>query len=99
MDQVLPPHIGIVLLAVLVTAATDLWKYKVYNALTLPLLACGLIYHTIAGGTAGLVGRLLGAGFGFAVLFLFFLLGGLGAGDVKVLLAGRAGRGGVFRFF
>jgi len=87
MDQVFPPHIGIVLLAVLVTAATDLWKYKVYNVVTLPLLACGLIYHSVVGGSAAATGSVLGAAFGFSALFVFYLLGGMGAGDVKLMSA------------
>ena len=74
-------------LATVVAAATDLWKFKVYNLLTLPTLALGLVASTALGGWAGLGASLLGAGFGFAILFVFFALGGVGAGDVKLLTA------------
>ena len=74
-------------LATLVAAATDVWRFKVYNLLTLPLLALGLAASAALGGWAGLWSGLLGAGFGFAILVVFFALGGVGAGDVKLLTA------------
>jgi len=73
--------------ATLAAAATDLWKFKVYNLLTLPTLALGLVVSTFLGGWAGLWSSLLGAGFGFAILVVFHALGGVGAGDVKLLTA------------
>ena len=51
---------SIVLLASLVAAVLDVWKFKVYNALTVPLLLTGLAYHTIASGLQGLQGSLVG---------------------------------------
>jgi len=74
-------------LATLAAAATDLWRFKVYNLLTLPTLALGVLTSTVLGGWAGLAASLLGAGFGFAILVIFFALGGVGAGDVKLLTA------------
>jgi prepilin peptidase CpaA len=73
--------------AVLVAAATDVWRYKIYNVVSLPLLATGLIYHGMVGGAAALGVSLLGALFGFGVLLFLYLLGGMGAGDVKLLAA------------
>ena len=73
--------------ATTLAAATDLWKFKVYNLLTLPMLAGGLAASAALGGWAGLGASLLGAGFGFAILLVFFALGGVGAGDVKLLTA------------
>jgi prepilin peptidase CpaA len=77
----------VVLIAVAITAVTDVWKYKVYNAVTIPLLISGLVYHGFTGGTSGLAGSLLGAVFGFGSLLVFYILGGMGAGDVKLLAA------------
>ena len=76
----------IVLTAVLIAAATDIWKFKVYNALTLPLLAAGLLYH---GFRHDLADSLLGVMFGFAALVPLYIVGGMGAGDVKLMAAVR----------
>ncbi len=63
----------------------DLREFRVPNALTVPLLVCGIAYHTTTGGSAGLQTSLLGACFGFGILFGLYLLGAMGAGDVKLL--------------
>ncbi len=78
---------SIVLIASLVAAVLDVWKFKVYNALTVPLLLTGLAYHTLASGLSGLEGSLMGAVFGFAVLIVVYAMGGIGAGDVKLMAA------------
>lgn len=88
----------IVLVAVLAAAVTDLWKFKVYNWLTLPLLLSGLIYQACTGGLSGLAGSLGGVLLGFGVLLPFFLLGGMGAGDVKLMAAVGAWAGAPFTF-
>jgi prepilin peptidase CpaA len=74
--------IVIVLFAALVAAVTDIWKFKVYNALTLPLLVSGLLYHGFRGD---LTDSLVGILFGFASLITLYLVGGMGAGDVKLM--------------
>ncbi len=87
MDQVqVVPNI-IVLLFALVTTVTDLWKFKIYNVVTVPLLISGLVYHSIVGGIPGFGASLLGAVFGFGILVLFYVMGGMGAGDVKLMAA------------
>jgi prepilin peptidase CpaA len=82
-----PVGVVVVLIAVTITAVTDIWKYKVYNALTIPLLISGMVYHAYTGGANGLAISILGAAFGFGSLLAFYLLGGMGAGDVKLLAA------------
>jgi prepilin peptidase CpaA len=74
----------VALAAVLVAAATDIWKFKVYNALTLPLLLSGLIYH---GWRLDLANSILGVLFGFAALIVLYVIGGMGGGDVKLMAA------------
>jgi prepilin peptidase CpaA len=76
--------------ALLIAAVAMLWDVRtrrIPNALTLGAAALGLGYGLFAGGAWGL----LGAGAGWlvaAVLFFpFFALGGMGAGDVKLLAA------------
>jgi prepilin peptidase CpaA len=74
----------VVLAAVLVAAVTDVWKFKVYNALTLPLLGAGLFYH---GFHHEIGDSLIGILFGFAALVPLYIVGGMGAGDVKLMAA------------
>lgn len=69
----------------MIAAVTDVWKYKVYNALTLPLLASGLIYHGWTNEEFGLWGSLAGALTGLGILVVFYVMGGMGAGDVKLM--------------
>jgi prepilin peptidase CpaA len=86
----------IVLTAVLVAAVTDVWKFKVYNALTLPLLAAGLVYH---GYRSEIVDSMLGILFGFAALVPLYIVGGMGAGDVKLMAAVGSWLGMPLTFF
>jgi len=75
----------IVLLAASVGAATDLWKYRVYNVLTIPLFFSGLFYHSVVSGGSGYMDAFMGALFGFGVLIVPYGLGLMGAGDVKLM--------------
>lgn len=77
----------VVMVSALIAAFTDIWKFKVHNLLTLPLLLSGLLYHSFSNGWVGLTASLAGALFGFGVLFFFYLMGGMGAGDVKLMAA------------
>jgi prepilin peptidase CpaA len=74
----------IALIAALIAAVTDIWKFKVYNALTLPLLVSGLLYQGLYGS---LVNGMMGILFGFAALIALYVIGGMGAGDVKLMAA------------
>ena len=71
--------------ATLGAAATDLRAFKVYNALTFPMILAGPFASACLGGWAGLQASLLGAALGFVTLAVCFALGGVGAGDVKLL--------------
>lgn len=77
----------VVVVGVLIAASTDILTYKVHNMLTLPLLASGVLYHAVTGGLPGITASLTGALFGFGVLVVFCLMGGMGAGDVKLMAA------------
>ncbi len=85
--ELYPVPILLVLVAALIAAVTDVWKFKVYNLLTFPLLAGGLLYHTLQGGTSGLTESIVGAIVGFALMIVLYTLGGMGAGDVKFVTA------------
>ena len=75
----------VVVVAAVAAGAVDFYRFQVPNAITFPLLLTGLAFHTVVGGWAGLQMSLLGAAVGFGALFLLYLIGGMGAGDVKLL--------------
>jgi prepilin peptidase CpaA len=75
----------VVVVATLMAAVTDVGRFKVYNILTVPLLISGLVFHGVTEGLPGVSGSLLGAFFGFAALLIVYVVGGMGAGDVKLM--------------
>lgn len=74
-----------------VAAVTDLKYGKIYNIVTYPGVAVGLIGHTLAGGLTGqgywfgLTGSLLGLAVGFVPLMIAWKAGGIGGGDAKLM--------------
>jgi prepilin peptidase CpaA len=64
----------------------DVLERRVPNSVTVPALVAGLAIGAI-GGWEGLGWALGGAAFGFLFALPFFLVGGLGAGDLKLLTA------------
>jgi prepilin peptidase CpaA len=68
-----------------VAAACDLSTKRIPNALTLPVFAAGWIYQVVDRGWVGLGDA--GAGFllGFGLLFVLWMIGGGGGGDVKLM--------------
>lgn len=76
---------SVALTAALIAAVTDLWKYRIHNKLTWPLLVSGLIFHSVASGGSGSAAALVGACVGMLPFLLLYLLGGMGAGDVKLM--------------
>jgi prepilin peptidase CpaA len=97
--HLLTPPIVVVLIAAVVAALTDIMKFKVYNVLTLPLLVSGLIYHGVVGGPPGLLESVLGFALGGGILMVFYLMGGMGAGDVKFMAAVGAWLGVLLTFY
>ena len=68
-----------------VAAFTDWREHKIYNKLLVPAFFTAISIHTFQNGFAGLTSSLMGASIGFALLLLPYLMGGMGAGDVKLL--------------
>ncbi|MDI6451681.1 A24 family peptidase [Anaerobaca lacustris] len=75
---------GIAIAASLVAAVSDVRSRRIPNALTVPVLASGLVFSLIAGGLSGLGDSLLGCVVMGVPYVLLFLLGG-GAGDAKMM--------------
>ncbi|MGQ9576917.1 MAG: A24 family peptidase [Thermoguttaceae bacterium] len=72
--------------ALLVTAAViDGWKFKVPNWLTFPMVAGGWVYSAVCFGWEGLAWSLVGTAVGLGLLLPLYAIGGMGAGDVKLL--------------
>ena len=88
-------------LAILVVGAgvTDALRGKIYNALTYPAVALGLVEHTLFGGLRGgeghlgLWGSAIGLAVGFLPMLMLWMAGGVGDGDAK-LMAGVGALGG-----
>lgn len=74
-------------LVLLLSAATylDLRRHRIPNALTFGGALLGLALQTSLLGFDGFLTSLGGFGIGLAVLLPFYLLGGMGAGDVKLM--------------
>ncbi len=73
-----------ILIGALATAE-DLWRRQISNKITVGALALGLGAQSVLYGLKGLGNSLLGTFLGFIVFLVFFLLGGMGAGDVKLM--------------
>ncbi|GAX91532.1 A24 family peptidase [Effusibacillus lacus] len=82
----------------LISLVTDLRSRKILNVVTLPVIGIAVVYHTVVSGWDGLVFSVSGLLFGFGLLFIPYLLGGMGAGDVKLLAAIGSLKGAAFVF-
>lgn len=71
----------------LISFVTDIKERKILNIVTFPAILFGLIYHSILNGMSGIAYSGLGFLLGFGLLLVPFLLGGMGAGDVKLMAA------------
>jgi len=69
----------------LAASGEDLWRRNISNSIPAAALIGALAVQTINGGWHGLGQWFLGALGGFCVFFIFFLLGGMGGGDVKLM--------------
>ena len=75
----------IMIALLILTAYFDLTQKRIPNFLTFPAILLGLIIFTVQGGFDGFIQGLSGFGVGIAVFFLFFALGVMGGGDVKLM--------------
>jgi prepilin peptidase CpaA len=84
-----------IIAAMIVAAVIDVWKFKVPNWLTFPLVLSGwflgMIYDLglvteTYGSRSHVVASLAGTALGFALLLPVYAIGGMGAGDVKMTM-------------
>jgi len=76
---------ALLLVTILICLYTDLKKRKIYNAVLFPSLILGLILNGVIDGYPGLLNSEQGFLLGLGLLLIPFVLGGIGAGDVKLL--------------
>jgi prepilin peptidase CpaA len=80
--------VSVVTLSIAAMAAvTDLSSRRIPNLLTFGSAALALAYHAVDGGAWGFALACAGWLVGAACFFPFFALGGMGAGDVKLVAA------------
>jgi prepilin peptidase CpaA len=80
--------IWVVTVTLVVAAVIDGWKLKVPNWITFPMIIAGWIYSAAFSpfaGWEGLLYSVTGTVVGLALLLPAYAIGGMGAGDVKLL--------------
>jgi prepilin peptidase CpaA len=78
-------QVWIAILVGLAATIDDLARRQIANWIPIAALAGGLGWQIGQNGWRGMWTALLGAAAGFAVFLIFYLLGGMGGGDVKLM--------------
>lgn len=76
---------ALLLILVAVSGFFDLKERKIPNKITFAGILIGILFNLITGGWLGLLHGILGMFAGLAIFFLPFVMGGMGAGDVKLM--------------
>ena len=85
-DDIFRTAIVVVLIVLLTIAvATDLKSHRIPNVLLWPALSLAMMLHMTSGGIDGLIASSGGLAVGFAMLLPLYCIGGMGAGDIKLL--------------
>ncbi|MDB5056102.1 MAG: prepilin peptidase [Bacilli bacterium] len=87
---------AVLILVLMISVVTDLKSRKIYNNVIFPGLAAAFAVHFLTGGWVELGEAAIGCFIGFGVLLIPYLLGGMGAGDVKLLALVGALKGTYF---
>jgi prepilin peptidase CpaA len=65
----------------------DMKSRKIPNKITMPAVLVGIVWYSVSSGLNGFLYSISGFSLGLAVFLLPFMMGGMGAGDVKLLAA------------
>jgi prepilin peptidase CpaA len=87
---------AILLFILLICVVTDMKSRKIYNKVIFPSLLIAFVSHLVFGGWVALGWSVIGFFIGLGLLLIPYLLGGMGAGDVKLLALIGALKGSVF---
>ena len=93
--MIVPLFLAIILV---IASVTDLRFQRISNRLTYPTMLFGLVYYSLTAGLSGFFYSIGGLFLGLVLLIIFYLAGGMGAGDVKLMAAvgSLLGPNGVF---
>ncbi len=69
----------------LAASGEDLWRRNISNWIPAAALVGALVVQAVNGGWHGVGQWFLGAVIGFCIFLVFFLLGAMGGGDVKLM--------------
>lgn len=92
-------HVWFVTVVLIVAAVIDGWMLKVPNWLTFPFIISGWVFSFVLFGMQGLGWSLIGTVVGLALLLPPYAIGGMGAGDVKLLAGVGAWMWGTATFY
>lgn len=73
-----------------IAALWDVKTQKIPNLLTFPMMVFGFAYHGVTSGLTGLGFSAAGLGVGIVIFLIPYLMGGMGAGDAKLMGAAGA---------
>ena len=92
-------QITLALLIAFSAAVNDYRKFQIPNKITYSAMLTGLLWHSLSPYGHGLLTALGGIAIGFLSLAPFFVVGGRGGGDVKLMMAIGAVLGVPLTFF
>lgn len=104
-SAVFGPHLNehwpfwFVTVTLIVAAVIDGYQLKVPNWITFPMVFSGWALSALSFGWEGFLWSLVGTFVGLALLLPAYLVGGMGAGDVKLLAGVGAWVGGTTTFY
>jgi len=95
------PFIFCLTIILIIASINDFLSFRIPNWLTYPALVVGISYFSIAKGYEGFFFSLEGIAAGLGLLIIPYIIGGTGAGDVKLLgaVGSFLGAHGVFMVF
>jgi prepilin peptidase CpaA len=76
--------------AITISVIEDLKRQKIPNLVTFPTMVLALAYHSFSGGLNGFLISATGLALGIGLFIIPYILGGMGAGDAKLMGAAGA---------